>query len=79
MLQCTLYSASFIAAAADRGGWDDTAGPNRGRYEKREARRDSSAFSDKQRGGRDPANLGKADHAVELSHSGPICQASQTL
>lgn len=28
--KCALYSASFVIAAADRGGWEDTAGPDRG-------------------------------------------------
>lgn len=28
-LKCALYSAVFIIAAADRGGWEDTAGPYR--------------------------------------------------
>lgn len=29
-LKCALYSAALITAAADRGGWEDTAGPDRG-------------------------------------------------
>lgn len=63
-LKCALYAADFIIAAADRGGWEDTAGPDRGGEEKRVGASGSSAFGDKQEAGASQSGEGKPLYTV---------------